>query len=371
MLPFVGSSGRVFRQRGLLNHSAFRLRQQKWTKRDYLSCHPLWKGHVTKQLQRLAYVVGYEKVDVTRAQSGRCLWTCQGRRCRPLMKTSGIRTTSDEHFADNYSQEKASLRNGGSAKTPTPTPTSMLTSGADVTEGTRVRLRDTGRLGIVVGQKRGGWWVVEILEGSSSGECQAGDGHRRPQEKRNKNSMAKSVTTRRANMEPLGDAYGPSDASSPMPRGGGGQGETRARRSGEKLTRGKDSAGAHIAANGGESGMLPPVLRGQTISLPQAANEPHVIRSMSSDGMPHAAMKEWLVFSDLHVGPSSLAVSLEVRTLFFRQGFVHTRRLDNKLPLPGGVSDFPSRARTCPACSGIMGPIGCSIVIPGSFLQFF
>lgn len=97
-------------------------------------------------------------------------------------------------------------------------------------------------------------------------------------------------------MEPLGNAYAVPSSDAPV------------------VAAGKAPAGA--AARAGVA--LPSVLRGQTISLDTMATagakvaKPIAIHTLSGDGLAHADMKEWLVFSDLHVGPSSLDVSLEV-----------------------------------------------------------
>lgn len=220
---------------------------------------------------------------------------------------SGLHTSKGKRNADT-SQQKAV---GEKQQKPPPGPTgeagaetgaATVSRGpnasqqADVVAGTRVRLRDSGRLGTVVGKKAGGWWIVDLAE---SWGAVAGDVGGVPSAGMNRTlssvSSSSPITTRRVNMEPLGKAYAApsSDASGAVRKA--------------------------PAVSGAAAGVaLPSILRGQTISLDTMATagakvaEPIMIRTLSGDGLEHAGMKEWLVFSDLHVGPGTLNVSLEV-----------------------------------------------------------
>lgn len=222
---------------------------------------------------------------------------------------SGLHTSKGKRNADT-SQQKAV---GEKQQKPPPGPTgeagaetgaATVSRGpnasqqADVVAGTRVRLRDSGRLGTVVGKKAGGWWIVDLAE---SWGAVAGDVGGVPSAGMNRTlssvSSSSPITTRRVNMEPLGKAYAApsSDASGAVRKA--------------------------PAVSGAAAGVaLPSILRGQTISLDTMATagakvaEPIMIRTLSGDGLEHAGMKEWLVFSDLHVGPGTLNVSLEVST---------------------------------------------------------
>ncbi|CAM9486937.1 unnamed protein product, partial [Sphacelaria rigidula] len=192
---------------------------------------------------------------------------------------------------------------------------------ADLTAGTRVRLRDSGRLGTVVGKKAGGWWIVDVtnswstavagLGGAETGAISSAGANGTV---RASSSSSGPITTRRVNMEPLGNAY-----AAPSPSAAAVGKET-----------GVISSPALAATEAGVEttveGTLPSVLRGNTISLDTlsataTANETAAvakdmgsmaINDMSRDGLAHADMEEWLVFSDLHVGPGSLDVGLEV-----------------------------------------------------------
>ncbi|CAB1108469.1 ABC [Ectocarpus sp. CCAP 1310/34] len=241
-------------------------------------------------------------------------------------------------------------------------------SSAAIVAGTRVRLLDTGRLGTVVG-KAGGWWKVDLLEsggGGGGGGTACGkavgteaDAALRP---------SGPVSTRRMNMEPLGNAYALPSTAAETSAGTSAAVEAavgaaaaspaakapaaKRRRSALAKRNGKtkevaatpgSAAATAVAGTGskavargkgtkaggkttrGSTGVVPPSLAGRTISLqaspPSAtaalaekASETATaaVFNMSADGLAHVTMKEWLVFSDLHVSPASLAVSLEV-----------------------------------------------------------
>lgn len=239
-------------------------------------------------------------------------------------------------------------------------------SSAEIAAGTRVRLRDTGRLGTVVGKKAGGWWQVDLLEAWNGGGAAELAGGEVAAAENDAASTAGSgpVSTRRGNMQPLGNAYAstPSLSSSSeatnaaiaaaAPWKANVPGSKRRRVSSSKSSRSADTAAAAAPAAPAAIGkaaatktkttkkagaaavalpaVLPPPLAGQTISLevpaptgatpvtPEGVEEAVAvaISKMSSEGLAHAAMKEWLVFSDLHVSPGSLAVTLEVRVAY-------------------------------------------------------
>lgn len=243
-----------------------------------------------------------------------------------------------------------------------------MSSSAEIAAGTRVRLRDTGRLGTVVGKKAGGWWKVDLLEtwnggGGDTTELANGAAAAAGDDAASGTGSG-PVSTRRGNMEPLGNAYA-SSSSSPeatpavvaaaAPPAANAEGTRRQRASSSKSSSNSSNRAATVgsaetatataapAAARGKAGAtkrritkkagaaaaaspaVPPSLVGQTISLEMPAPaEPAAvpeggaeavavtIGKMSSEGLAHAAMKEWLVFSDLHVSPGSLAVTLEV-----------------------------------------------------------
>eukprot|EP00903_Cladosiphon_okamuranus_P005576 g5550.t2 len=247
---------------------------------------------------------------------------------------------------------------------------------AEIAAGMRVRLRDTGRLGTVVGKKAGGWWKVDLLDpwnGGNTTELADGGAAAGGNCAATSTTASGLVSTRRGNMEALGNAYASSSswsseatpaavavATAPpaastvgarkrrFPQGkissssSGGSGRATTTWADDTATattvpaaRGKTAAikrrttkkagaGATIAAS---PGVVPPSLVGQTISVempapamasataaaPRGGGEAVAVTigKMSSEGLAHAAMKEWLVFSDLHVSPGSLAVTLE------------------------------------------------------------
>lgn len=184
--------------------------------------------------------------------------------------------------------------------------------------GTVVRLRDSGRVGTVVGRKKGGWWVVDILEtpGSDDGEF-LDEGTIGSSAGSRPSTVSGSITTRRVNIEPLGDAYGPSEPfRATVDPGSDGRGALRERQPDGKASRNRKVGGAGVLVGDAEAAMLRAAWPEQAAALPRESVEPRVVPTLASHGLPHAAMKEWLVFSDLHVSPSSLAVSLEVRGRF-------------------------------------------------------
>lgn len=273
----------------------------------------------------------------------------------PKMKAKGVDTKYDSSTpaaADNAASPSASA-----ASTP-------AANGAENLVGTRIRLRDTGRLGTVVGKKAGGWWIVELLEswgggtGASGGSGRGVGGAAAAESTkaatevtggatRNANTVVVAagggpVSTRRVNMEPLGDAYassspeeGPSLAGATLPRP---QAVARRRRStaasttssssrkGTKSTSQKKvhiegsastptaTAAAVRGAAGGEVSVVEASMKAQAVGreMPTTEEETVAIHAMSAEGLAHAEMTEWLVFSDLHVSPTSLGVSLEV-----------------------------------------------------------
>ncbi len=246
------------------------------------------------------------------------------------------------------------------------------TSGVEIVAGTRVRLRDTGRLGTVVGKKAGGWWKVDLLDswnGGGGAELVDGAAAAAAAAGTDVASTAGSgpVSTRRVNMEPLGNAYASSSSSSEgsgavavaAPPSAGVAGK-RGRAASTAVSSSRRGAATVATATGSTSAaavpaarrktaakkgsasrkrqaadatlsaVAPPSLLAQTISLevpataaaeaaaeaaavvPEGGTETVAIGKMSAEGLAHAAMKEWLVFSDLHVSPGSLAVTLEV-----------------------------------------------------------
>lgn len=249
------------------------------------------------------------------------------------------------------------------------------TNGAEIAAGMRVRLRDTGRLGTVVGKKAGGWWVVDLLEswggadrgaaatgaapGSSGNELDEGGGVGQGGSNRNESGAALSsgsISTRRLNIEPLGNAYAsssedasavstatatPSAASaknkrlhSTLKRSGrtnGGSATATA-----DIAKGTTATGAIAAAT---AATAPPSLLGQSTLVARPAEEGAVaIHTMSAEGLAHAEMKEWMVFSDLHVSPSSLDVTLQVSV------FAPVRPFDSALQIAG--IEKPKRGST-------------------------
>ncbi|CAM9325553.1 unnamed protein product, partial [Ectocarpus sp. 12 AP-2014] len=258
------------------------------------------------------------------------------------------------------STETKAAKGDTATRRPTTPEDKPTMSSAAIVAGTRVRLLDTGRLGTVVG-KAGGWWKVDLLEswggrgggGAASGKALGteADAASRP---------SGPVSTRRMNMEPLGNAYAsPSTAAetsagtsaaaaSPAAKAPAAKrqrsastkrnGKTKevaatpgsvaatavAGTGGKAVARGKGTKAGRKTTRG-STGVVPPSLAGRTISLqvsPPSATAALVekasetataaVFNMSADGLAHAEMKEWLVFSDLHVSPASLAVSLEV-----------------------------------------------------------
>ncbi|CBJ48405.1 DNA double-strand break repair rad50 ATPase [Ectocarpus siliculosus] len=250
-------------------------------------------------------------------------------------------------------------------KTPEDKPTM---SSAAIVAGTRVRLLDTGRLGTVVG-KAGGWWKVDLLESwGGGGGGGAASGKALGTEADAASRPSGPVSTRRMNMEPLGNAYASPSTAAETSAGTSAAVEAaveaaaaspaaktpaaKRRRSASTKRNGKtkevaaapgSAAATAVAGTGGKAvargkgtkaggkttrgstGVVPPSLAGRTISLqaspPSAAaalaekaseTATTAVFNMSADGLAHATMKEWLVFSDLHVSPASLAVSLEV-----------------------------------------------------------
>lgn len=211
----------------------------------------------------------------------------------------------------------------------------------------RVRLRDTGRLGTVVGKKAGGWWIVDVLENWGSPRtkkamAKRGTG-RGASRQASTTASGEPVPTRRGNMEPLGAAYALPENAFEAAVGEATSGNRRraslsssgkseaTQREVEEEAHGKgarsevgvdaDSAGRESVNKGAVKKAVasaPSALLGETIAVDvsggyaAAEAETVAIRSISSDGLPHAQMKEWLVFSDLHVGSDSLPVSLEV-----------------------------------------------------------
>ena len=243
----------------------------------------------------------------------------------------------------------------------------------EIVAGTRVRLRDTGRLGTVVGKKQGGWWVVDLLESwegartkkaprrsskvgrdggggvasrATSGGTKSGSGREGTSRKASTIASGGPVSTRKVNMEPLGAAYAPLGVALEAAAGATRSGKLRyadstsssksgvvqqkvekeiARRKGtwSEIIGGEigstDPASARSGAVKNAVSAWPSALVGQTISIdmsgesaPATEGDADAIRTMRVDGLPHAQMKEWLVFSDLHVSPGSLAVCLEV-----------------------------------------------------------
>lgn len=144
-------------------------------------------------------------------------------------------------------------------------------------------------------------------------------------------------------MEPLGSAYAaPSPSATPV-------------REETAVVSSPAAAAVEGRADATVEGMLPSVLRGKTISLDTlsataTASErvavakdkgTVAINAMSGDGLPHADMEEWLIFSDLHVGPGSLDVGLEVsRRAYCDAGFSWLARGHD--PARGETSVIPS-----------------------------
>ncbi|CAM9204630.1 unnamed protein product, partial [Laminaria digitata] len=233
------------------------------------------------------------------------------------------------------------------------------TNGAEIAAGMRVRLRDTGRLGTVVGKKAGGWWVVDLLEswggterdtaatGASSGR--SGNGHDEGgagghgASNRTESGAASSsgpISTRRLNMEPLGSAYASSSedisaavTATAAPSAAAAKNKRRhSTLKGSGRTNGDSTAAtaaaidiakgtaattavtaAVTAAVAEAAAAAPPSLLGQPLLPATPVEEGAVaIHAMSAEGLAHAEMKEWMVFSDLHVSPSSLDVTLQV-----------------------------------------------------------
>ena len=268
-------------------------------------------------------------------------------------------------FATSTTEMRASAR--------PPSEEESTMSSAEIAAGTRVRLRDTGRLGTVVGKKAGGWWKVDLLEtwnGGDAAELADGVGATAGNDAASPTTGSGPVSTRRVNMEPLGNAYASSSEATPVtvaaaaaaaaaPPTGNVVGARKRRVSSTKSSSSSsgraattrsadtDTAAAPPAARGkaattkrrtakkagagagdaaaASPAVVPPSLVGQTISLeipapsvaaavPEGGAEEVAVTigKMSSEGLAHAAMKEWLVFSDLHVSPGSLGVTLEV-----------------------------------------------------------
>ncbi|CAN0512394.1 unnamed protein product, partial [Ectocarpus sp. 8 AP-2014] len=266
------------------------------------------------------------------------------------------------------STEMKAAKDDTATRRPTTPEDKPTMSSAAIVAGTRVRLLDTGRLGTVVG-KAGGWWKVDLLESwGGGGGGAAASGKALGTEADAASRPSGPVSTRRMNMEPLGNAYAsPSTATetsagtsaaveaaveaaaSPVAKTPAAKrqrsastkrnGKTKevaatpgsaaatavAGTGGKAVSRGKGTKAGEKTTRG-STGVVPPSLAGRTISL-QASPPPAAasalaekasetasatVFNMSADGLAHATMKEWLVFSDLHVSPASLAVSLEV-----------------------------------------------------------
>lgn len=268
------------------------------------------------------------------------------------------------------STEMKDAKDDTATRRPTTPADKPTMSSAAIAAGTRVRLLDTGRLGTVVG-KAGGWWKVDLLESWGGGGGGTASGKALGTEADAASRPSGPVSTRRMNMEPLGDAYAsPSTAAetsaaveaaveaaaaaSPAAKAPA----AKRRRSASTKRNGKpkevaatpgSAAATAVAGTGGKAvargkgtkaggkttrgstGVVPPSLAERTISLQasppataaalaEKASETATaaVFNMSADGLAHATMKEWLVFSDLHVSPASLAVSLEVRSVAWR-----------------------------------------------------
>lgn len=353
MLNIIGSSRYVARY-GLLRPEALDLRWKQrevhsWIGRSrrlhILPWEPAQPCHLRKQQQQQqqAFVGCLPTMPTSVARVHNPRWTCKAGR----------------HHFPTMMNPKGSQPAGGQLPTGAGASTSVGASSfanhAGVAAGTRVRLRDTGRLGTVIGQKKGGWWVVDVLEtwdpgatpdsnmstsslGDRAGDSASAATAARGESGANRNisAVSKPISTRRVNMEPLGDAYSSPEPlfeiSSPAAGGEGHQGISGTEKSGTK-PRGRTKVGGSrkskadvaaadsvdtIAAPVLGGGTLPSLLPGQTISLAQthtlATREEReiVIHAMSANETAHGEMKEWIIFSDLHVSPSSLAVSLEV-----------------------------------------------------------
>ena len=228
----------------------------------------------------------------------------------------------------------------------------QTTNGAEIAVGMRVRLRDTGRLGTVVGKKAGGWWVVDLLkswggperEATAMGAASGRNGNRdddgglgKGGPKRNESAVSSNrpISTRRLNMEPLGSAYASSsdevsEAPTPTPTAAPSAKAAKNERQhstmkGSGQTQG-DSACAATTSDIAEgtatiaAAVAPPSLHVQSFLpvTPPAVEGGVVIHAMSAEGLAHGEMKEWVVFSDLHVSPASLDVTLQVNVLYVR-----------------------------------------------------
>lgn len=224
-----------------------------------------------------------------------------------------------------------------------------IASSAEIAVGTRIRLRDTGRLGTVVRKRRGGWWTVDLLERlggpaspdaaessvKPSGGGKAGPGiEGRDVSTQNVTVVASKgfISTRRVNMEPLGGAYASPSNNLPVVVGGTATATLPAATAKRRRSAPTSSGSRRNSSDGstttvdavltavreGAAGTAtatntssPELLRGKVSEAVPVATEAVSIRAMSAEGLPHAEMKEWLVFSDLHVSPGSLDVTLE------------------------------------------------------------
>ncbi|CAM9298178.1 unnamed protein product [Scytosiphon promiscuus] len=273
------------------------------------------------------------------------------------------------------STEMAAAKSKGDTATRSHPEEESTMSSAEIAAGTRVRLRDTGRLGTVVG-KAGGWWKVDLLEGwgavgggATTATAAAGSGAGKNATASGSSAASSGpVSTRRVNIEPLGNAYAspppPSEAVPPVspiavappevkapaskrPRAAPASSKRSTRAAATTAEPTAAAAATPVADVGGEAArtkrtkatkkrtvaaaptsaastvVVPPSLVGQTISLqvppPAATNSVDekgqaatvTIGKMSAEGLAHDEMEEWLVFSDLHVSPGSLSVTLE------------------------------------------------------------
>lgn len=276
------------------------------------------------------------------------------------MEAKGVDATSSTSAADNR-PPLVGVRTGGNGASTSASAASAPANDAEISVGSRIRLRDTGRLGTVVGKKAGGWWIVELLQswggniGASGGSGRGVSGAAAERTKaapeapggttRNATTVAAGggpISTRKANMEPLGDAYAswsseerPSlvDATPPqqaVARRRLSTASTISSRKGtksasQKRARVEERASTPTAAVRGEAGeevsAVEAPMKAQVAGrdMPTTGEETVAIHAMSAEGLAHADMTEWLIFSDLHVSPTSLDVSLEVSVGIPRQ----------------------------------------------------
>ncbi|CAM9232891.1 unnamed protein product [Discosporangium mesarthrocarpum] len=178
------------------------------------------------------------------------------------------------------------------------------TSASRVVIGARVRLKDSGLLGTVVGKKGGGWWSVDLLHPDDSGQ-------------------ENPVSTRLVNIQPLGAAYASSDQGALLADAVTTAGNSRKKKANgepdevQSASSGVQGAGLTTDVQTVDSPIKLKADDGSKVGASAAAESGDVhhhirIHTLDTSELPHGAVREWILFSDLHVSTRTLKVCLEV-----------------------------------------------------------